>query len=40
MENAINQIKSVLDKMNKDEEYIITIPLTDGEEDGDGTEEV
>ena len=40
MENAINQIKSVLDKMDNDEEFIITIPLMDGEEDGDGSEEI
>ena len=40
MENAINQIKSVLDKMDKDEEFIITIPLMEGEEGADGSEEV
>lgn len=40
MKNAINQIKSVLEKMDKDEEFIITIPLTEGEEDSDGSEEI
>ena len=40
MENEVMQIKSALKKMDKDEEFIITIPLTDGEEADDGTEEV
>ncbi len=40
MENETKQIKSILDKMDKDEEFIITIPLLDGKEDSDGTEKV
>lgn len=40
MENETKQIKSILNKMDKDEEFIITIPIISGEEDSDGTEEV
>ena len=40
MENEINQIKTILDGLKEDEEFIITIPLADGEEDNDGREEV
>ena len=41
MENEIRQIRSVLDRMDKDEEFVITIPLAvAGEEAGDGREKV
>lgn len=40
MENEVMQIRSALEKLDKDEEFVITIPLTDGEEADDGSEEV
>lgn len=41
MENEIRQIRSALDQMDKDDEFVITIPLAGvGEEAYDGTEEV
>ena len=41
MENEIRQIRSVLDQMDKDDEFVITIPLASvGEEVDEGTEEV
>ena len=40
MENEVIQIRSSLEKMNEDEEFVITIPLTEGEEADDGSEEV
>lgn len=41
MENEVMQIRSALEKMDKDEEFVITIPLAVvGEEADDGTEEV
>ena len=40
MENETKQIKSILNKMDKDEEFIFTIPIISGEDEGDGEEEV
>ena len=40
MEEEIKQIKSVLESMNEDEEFIITIPIVNGEESKDGRKDV
>lgn len=40
MENEVMQIRSALEKMDKDKEFVITIPLTDGKEADDDREKV
>ena len=40
MDKEIKEIKTILERMDSDEEFIISIPLTDSEEEDNGGKNV